>query len=151
MSADNNLKSMEFPQEKCYNKNGVVQKTPARCVEEAKRRIHAGMFLRRSAAADGERLQQLRDRKEIFRMALACPENMGTDMKKKRVKLKGRLRIYMQTSLYLGLLLVLIHLSHVDSFQENCVLMGERSFYLGRKDRKEFFHALSTYLSEGRG
>ena len=29
-------------------------------------------------------------------------------MKKKRVKLKGRLRIYMQTSLYLGLLLVLV-------------------------------------------
>ena len=35
---------------------------------------------------------------------------MGTDMKKKQVKLKGRLRIYMQTSLYLGLLLVLVDL-----------------------------------------
>lgn len=46
---------------------------------------------------------------------------------------------------------LLIHLSHVDSFQENCVLMGKRSFYIGRKYRKEFFHALSTYLSEGRG
>ena len=45
---------------------------------------------------------------------------------------------------------LLIHLSHVDSFQENCVLMGKRSFYIGRKYRKEFFHALSTYLSEGR-
>ena len=42
---------------------------------------------------------ELRDRKEIFRRAMARPENMGTDMKKKRVKLKGRLRIYMQTSL----------------------------------------------------
>ena len=31
-------------------------------------------------------------------------------MKKKQVKLKGRLRIYMQTSLYLGLLLVLVDL-----------------------------------------
>lgn len=51
---------------------------------------------------------ELRDRKEIFRRAMARPENMGTDMKKKRVKLKGRLRIYMQTSLYLGLLLVLV-------------------------------------------
>lgn len=33
---------------------------------------------------------------------------MGETMKKKRIKLKGRLRVYMQTSLYLGLLLLLV-------------------------------------------
>lgn len=44
LSADNNLKSMEFPQEKCYNKNGVVQKTPARCVEKRNGASMQGCF-----------------------------------------------------------------------------------------------------------
>ena len=64
LSADNNLKSMEFSWEKCYNRNGVVQKAPAHCVEKPKH-IHAGMFLCIPAAADGVQLRTARQERNF--------------------------------------------------------------------------------------
>ena len=64
LSADNNLKSMEFSWEKCYNRDGVVQKAPAHCVEKPKH-IHAGMFLCIPAAADGVQLRTARQERNF--------------------------------------------------------------------------------------
>ena len=49
-------------------------------------------------------------RKEKGFRQIPATESCGINMKKKRVKLKGRMKIYMQVSLYLGLLLTLVDL-----------------------------------------
>ena len=56
----------------------------------------------------------------------------GADMKKKRIRLKGRLRIYMQTSLYLGVLLLIVNMGiYFLDIRAGLLLSGFLVLYFG--------------------